>query len=145
MSLAGQEAATKGVDSAASSDTAVEAAAKLAKQIDGTVCISGADDHVIDSTGRWLSLSNGHEWMTRITGTGCSASAMVGAFSAVQPDLWRATVAAMAWLGVAGEMAAEQVIQDGMGLGTLQARILDMLQLLSCDDFINRLKIRSHN
>ena len=145
MSLAGQDTATKGVDSAASSDAAIDAASTLAKQIGGTVCISGADDHVIDDTGRWLSLSNGHEWMTRITGTGCSASAMVGAFCAVQPDKWRATAAAMAWLGVAGEMAAEQIIRDGMGLGTLQARILDMLQLLSHDDFINRLKIRIHN
>lgn len=145
LSVAGKTAPAKGVDSAASSDTAVEAAFKLATQIRATVCISGANDHVVDETGRWVSLSNGHEWMTRITGTGCSASAMAGAFSAIQPDPWRATVAAMAYLGVAGEMAAEEIVQAGQGLGMLQIRLLDRLQLLSRDDFMSRLKITHHH
>lgn len=145
MSVAGKTAPTKGVDSAASSDSAVDAARELAKEIRCTVCISGADDHVVDEAGRWLSLSNGHEWMTRITGTGCSASAMVGAFSAIQPDPWRATAAAMACLGVAGEIAAEEVILAGQGVGALQIRLLDRLQLLSRDDFISRLKITHHH
>lgn len=145
LSIAGQAALTKGVDSAATSGTAVTAARRLAEQISGTVCISGADDHVVDSTGRWLSLSNGHEWMTRITGTGCSASAMVGAFSAVQPDRWRATAAAMAYLGVAGEIAAEEAIRTGRGVGSLQTGLLDRLQLLSRQDFISRLKITHHS
>lgn len=144
MSVAGKTTSTKGVDSAASSDTAVQAACELAKQIRGTVCISGADDYVVDETGRLLSLSNGHEWMTRITGTGCSASAMVGAFSAIQPDSWRATAAAMAYLGVAGEVAAEEIITAGQGIGALQIRLLDMLQLLSRNDFTTRLKITHH-
>jgi hydroxyethylthiazole kinase len=144
LSLTGQTAPTKGVDSAAASGTAVAAARLLAKKINGTVCISGADDHVVDSTGRWLSLSNGHEWMTRITGTGCSASAMVGAFAAVQPDRWRATAAAMAYLGVAGEIAAEEAIRAGRGVGSLKMWLLDRLQLLSCEDFIIRLKITHH-
>ncbi|WAW09340.1 hydroxyethylthiazole kinase [Oxalobacter vibrioformis] len=145
LSLAGYTAPTKGVDSAATSGTAVTAARMLAERINGTVCISGADDHVVDSVGRWLSLSNGHEWMTRITGTGCSASAMVGAFAAIQPDRWRATAAAMAYLGVAGEIAAEEAIKAGCGVGSLQMRLLDRLQLLSRQDFISRLKITHHS
>ncbi len=142
LSVAGQQTLTRGVDTAASSDMAVHAAKTLAKQIGGTVCISGADDHIVDQAGRWTTLSNGHEWMTRITGTGCSASAMVGAFVAVQPDAWRATTAAMAWLGVAGEIAAEQVFRENRGVGSLQIRLLDQLQLLSRNDFISRLTMR---
>lgn len=141
MSIVGMTTSTKGVDSASSSDNAVKAAGELAKKINGTVCISGENDHVIDNKGRWLRLSNGHEWMTRITGTGCSASAMVGAFCAVQPDMWRATAAAMAYLGVAGEVASENVIRQNQGIGLLQAYLLDTLQLLSRDDFIRRLKM----
>lgn len=79
--------------------------------------------------------------MTRITGVGCSATALVGAFCAVQPDAWRATVAAMALLGVAGEVAAEKVVAFGGGVGSLQAALLDELQLLDVQTFEQRLKM----
>jgi len=92
-----------------------------------------------------MTLSNGHEWMTRITGMGCSATAMIGAFAAVQPDAWRATSSAMAFLGVVGEWAAEQVIRAGGGAGSLQIRILDGLQLLGRDEFLSRLKMILHH
>lgn len=145
MSVAGLSASTRGVDSAASSNEAVDAAIGLARAIQGCVCVSGADDHVVDHRGRWLTLSNGHEWMTRITGMGCSATAMVGAFCAAQPDPWRATAAAMAYLGVVGEWAAEQVAAAGGGAGSLQIRILDGLQLLPREVFMSRLKLSLRN
>lgn len=145
MSVSGLAAATRGVDSAVGSDAAVAAAQNLAAAINGVVCVSGADDHVVDHQGRWLTLSNGHPWMTRITGVGCSASAMVGAFAAVQPDPWRATAAAMAYLGVVGEWATEQVIQAGGGVGSLQIKLLDGLQLMDRASFIARLKLHVHN
>lgn len=144
MSVAGLSAATRGVDSSVSSDAALQAAQSLAAHLKGVVCVSGADDHIVDGRGRWAMLSNGHPWMTRITGVGCSASAMVGAFAAVQPDAWRATTAAMAYLGVIGEVAAQQAQQVGGGVGTMQVRLLDALQLLDHDTFVARLKLRVH-
>ncbi|MDO8252540.1 MAG: hydroxyethylthiazole kinase, partial [Rhodoferax sp.] len=86
-------------------------------------------------------LSNGHAWMTKITGVGCSATALIGAFCAVQPDAWRATVAAMALLGVAGEVAAEKVMARGCGVGSMQMALLDELQLLDQATFEQRLKL----
>jgi hydroxyethylthiazole kinase len=80
--------------------------------------------------------------MTRVTGVGCSATAMVGAFAAVQPDAWRATAAAMAYLGVVGEWAAERTQAAGGGVGSLQAQLLDGLQLLDEATFLARLKLR---
>jgi len=106
------------------------------------VCASGADDHVVDAAGRWAVLSNGHPWMTRVTGVGCSASALVGAFAAVQPDAWRATVAAMACLGVVGELAVERTQAAGAGVGRLQMELLDGLQLLQREAFTSRLKLQ---
>lgn len=141
MSLAGLACATRGVDSAASSDQAVSSARQLARSLDCIVCVSGADDHVMDADGRWAVLSNGHEWMTKITGAGCSASALVGAFAAVQPDPWRATLSAMAYLGVVGEWAAERVQYAGRGVGALQIELLDGLQLLGENEFLSRLKL----
>ena len=144
MSVAGLSAATRGVDSAASSNEAVDAAFALARDQRCVVCVSGADDHVVDAGGRWLTLSNGHPWMTRVTGVGCSASALVGAFAAVQPDPWRATASAMACLGVVGELAAERAQAAGGGVGRLQIELLDGLQLLDSDSFNLRLKLVVH-
>ena len=144
MSVAGLAAATRGVDSAASTHEAADAAQALARKLGAVVCVSGADDLVVDASGRRATLSNGHPWMTRVTGVGCSASALVGAFAAVQPDAWRATLAAMACLGVVGEMAVERTQAQGGGVGRLQIELLDGLQLLDRDSFVTRLRMVVH-
>jgi hydroxyethylthiazole kinase len=142
MSVAGSAAQTRGVDSGAAVHDALQSARELARQSGSVVCISGPIDHVFDASGRHASLSNGHEWMTRITGIGCSATALVGAFCAVQPDAWRATLAAMAYLGVVGEVAAMAVQARGQGVGSLQIALLDQLQLLDEATFLQRLKMQ---
>ena len=143
LSVAGVAAATRGVDSAAASDDAVQAARALASRLDAVVCVSGATDHILAPDGRHARLSNGHAWMTRVTGVGCSATALIGAFCAVQPDAFHATVAAMAYLGVVGEVAAEQVQAQGRGVGQLQIALLDGLQLLDVETFHARLRLQA--
>ena len=143
LSVAGVEAATRGVDSAAASDDAVQAARTLAAYLGAVACVSGATDHILAPDGRHVRLSNGHVWMTRVTGVGCSATALIGAFCAVQPDAFHATVAAMAYLGVVGEVAAEQVQAQGRGVGQLQIALLDGLQLLDAETFHARLRLQT--
>ncbi len=47
--------------------------------------------------------------MARVTGLGCTATALTGAFVAVNPkEPVEATASAMALLGAAGELAAER-------------------------------------
>lgn len=139
MSVAGLATATRGVDSSVGSNQALDSAQVLAQKINGVVCVSGATDYVLDAQGRATHLNNGHVWMTKVTGVGCSASAMIGAFAAVQSDLWRATLAAMAYLGVVGEVAYEQAQNDGVG--TYQMQLLNGLQLLDEATFVQRLKL----
>ena len=142
MSVAGSAVQTRGVDSGAAVEAAISAARDLASASGGVVCVSGPVDQVLEVGGRHASLANCHEWMTRITGVGCSASALVGAFCAVQTDTWRATVAAMAYLGVAGEVATERVQARAQGVGSLQIELLDQLQLLDEHTFQQRLKLQ---
>ena len=141
LSVAGVDAATRGVDSAAASDDAVTAARDLAVRLGAVVCVSGATDHLLAPEGRHLRLSNGHPSMTRVTGVGCAASALIGAFCAVQPDAFAATAAAMGYLGVVGEVAAQQVQAAGGGVGQLQIALLDQLQLLDAATFHTRLHL----
>lgn len=142
MSMAGAAVKTRGVDSSAAAGDALGAAQALAARTEGVVCVSGETDHILDAGRRWARLSNGHPWMTRITGVGCSATALVGAFCAVQPDVWRATTAAMAFLGVAGEVAAEKTQARGLGVGSMAVQLLDELQLLEQPAFESRLKLK---
>jgi hydroxyethylthiazole kinase len=57
---------------------------------------------------------------------GCTATALIGAFLAVQPDPVVAAAQAMAVLGVAGELAAMRAV----GPGSLQLHLLDVLYML---------------
>jgi hydroxyethylthiazole kinase len=141
MSVAGAAVRTRGVDSASAAEDAAGSAKALAERLQGVVCVSGPTDLVVDCAGRSARLSNGHVWMTRITGVGCAATALIGAFGAVQPDRWRATVSAMALMGVVGEVAASKVAARGQGVGSLQSAMLDELQLLDGATFAAHLKL----
>jgi hydroxyethylthiazole kinase len=115
----------KGVDSLHSSDIALDAAQHLASSIGTTVAITGAVDYVTDGC-RVTAIENGHPLMQLVTGLGCSATAMIGAFLAVEEDAFTAAVAGLTVLGIAGEIAAE----CSSGPGTLQVALLDTLYSL---------------
>ena len=141
MSVAGLSVTTKGVDSVMASDQSLDAALALAKRIEGVVCVSGETDYIIDAHGQVALLRNGDVWMTKVTGVGCSATALIGAFAAVQFDAWRATTAAMAYWGVVGEVAAEQTRALGAGVGTYATKLLDVTHNLDEQTFVQRLNI----
>ena len=141
MAVAGLNVITRGVDSTAGSNQAIKAASSLADKHGCVVCISGAIDHIIDNKNRHAELANGHELMTKITGMGCGASAMIAAFAAVQSDPWRATLACMAYLGIVGELAIKKALTSGHGIATMQIMIIDLLQQLSFSEFQNTLKL----
>lgn len=138
MSLAQTSATTKGVDSTHQADEALDAAIGLNKLTGAVICISGATDHIIHQA-EHVSLSNGNPLMAKITGMGCSATALIGAFCAAAPEnLYEATVAAMAIMGVAGEKAATR----SNGPGSLQMHFLDVLYHLNEDDFYHTLAFK---
>lgn len=126
LAIAGRAAgATKGVDSTDPSVIALGAGRRLAQDLKTVIVISGRVDYITDGA-RVLEVHNGHPMMTRVTGLGCTASALVGAFLAVEPDPMLAATQAMAVLGVAGELAVKQ----SPGPGSLQLRLLDALYTL---------------
>ena len=135
LALAGAAGATKGVDSTHRPEEAQEAARSLAKALGCVVVASGATDFLTDGASN-VRISGGTPLMPRITGMGCTSSALVGAFAAVASPL-DAAAAGMAVMKVAAEMAAEKA----SGPGTLQVHFLDALHNLSHDDLAGRLKI----
>ncbi|AZB11727.1 hydroxyethylthiazole kinase [Chryseobacterium sp. G0162] len=127
---------TKGVDSTAESNDAVEAAHILVNQYNTIVCISGETD-IILSQNQSIQIKNGHALMTKVTGLGCSATALIGAFISVTEDTISGTAAAMSLLGIAGEMA----VRESKGPGSLQVNLIDKLYNITEEEFNGHLKI----
>ena len=124
-----QQIKTKGVDSTTASDNAIETAQTLAQQL------SGAEDFITDGKSVH-SLKNGSPMMARVTGMGCTASAITGAFAGINSDMLEAAAHAMAVMGIAGELATLQ----SKGPGSLQVNFLDQLYTLTPESIVNTLK-----
>jgi hydroxyethylthiazole kinase len=129
--------ATKGVDSTHGTEEVLASAHSLAERDQCVVVVSGAVDLVV-SGASVLRVLNGHPLMARVTGLGCTATALAGAFSAVNSSPFRAAAHAMAIMGVAGEIAVERA----SGPGSLQMHFLDALYSLRAEDLEQKLKIR---
>ncbi|MBN1470221.1 MAG: hydroxyethylthiazole kinase [Syntrophaceae bacterium] len=136
MALYDDKFKTKGVDSTTFSDAAIDIARRLNEIHQCIVCVSGEIDYVVDKE-KVLKVKNGHPLMSRVTGLGCTASALCGAFAAVEKRPFVATTAAMAVMGIAGEIAAD----TATGPGSLQIHFLDSLYNISEDDISRHLKI----
>jgi len=126
MALCKADQKTKGVDSTSASDKAIDSARALAEEFDCVVCVTGETDYIV-SRKDIIKVKNGHAMMPRVTGLGCTATAICGAFAAVNPAYDKAAAHAMAVMGIAGEMAA----QTAKGPGTLQVNFIDSLYQMS--------------
>lgn len=126
LALAGAEGSTKGVDSTQQSEQALEAARALSTHFGCVVSVSGARDLVVEAQ-RVARIDNGHPMMAKVTGSGCVATALTGAFAGVNPVAFEAAAHAMLLSGIAGELAAA----GAEGPGSYQSRFLDQLYGLS--------------
>ena len=134
-SLAGAGGGTKGVDSRHTAEESVDAAHALAKHAECVVSMSGPVDLIVDAA-REIRVANGHAMMSRVTGLGCVASALTGAFAAVNSSMLDAAAHAMAAMGIAGEIAAERA----EGPGSFQVLLLDALYRMDACEIGRRLR-----
>lgn len=137
LSLAGIAGQTKGVDSTASSIDSLDAAKQLSNEFGAVVSVSGPTDLIVHRE-RIAFVENGTGLMTRVTGMGCSASAIAGAFAGCHTDYFLAAVAAAATMGVCGEMAFENAQLPG----SFQIAFLDALAGITPEKLNNTANIR---
>jgi hydroxyethylthiazole kinase len=122
MALAGVAGArVRGVDSLAGSDEAVEAARALSTATGAVVAVTGATDYVVTGS-EVTAIPGGHALSQSVTGTGCAATALVGACLAVAPPR-EAAVAGLALMKRAAEIAARRAT----GPGAFAVAFLDAL------------------
>lgn len=134
VSLAGIKGETKGVDSRLDVSYYVPEAKNLASKHHCIVWMSGKIDHITD--GKYIILiHHGDAMMGKITGMGCTASAMTGAFLAINSNPFLASAHAAVVMGIAGEIAAKK----SEGPGSFKLAFMDALYNLSEKEIRERL------
>lgn len=135
--LAGRDGEIRGVESIGADDSPDELAKEAATALGCIAAVTGPTDYVSDGR-RMIAVSNGHEFLGTVSGTGCMATAVTGSFLAVKPDApLEASVEALVALGVAGEDAA----QAAKGPGTFHAALYDALYNLDPETLDDRARV----
>jgi len=138
--LAEGSGATNGVDASAvdmfSRENTGEIRAlgrQLAQKTKAIVVVTGESDLVINQT-KSVIVQNGHPLMSKVTGTGCQLSALITAFAATnQESLFEAVTAAVAAMGLCGELAASRM-QSLDGNASYRNYIIDALYNLTAEE-----------
>ena len=141
--IAGVASQTKGVDAAQSDIDDPESVGKMAKALAAklgcVIVVSGAVDVLSDGE-RLVFIENGHPMLTRLTGTGCMCTALIGCFCGAHSDSLEGAVAGMLCMGIAGEIAYEKAGQ--FGNGSFHAALLDAVSLMDAKTFERVAKYR---
>jgi hydroxyethylthiazole kinase len=126
MALVNHDMVTKGVDSSVSTNTALDSAKYLAKEHKCVVVISGEIDYITNGE-KVESVGFGTDMMEKVTGMGCTATALLGAFAATNSNMFEAAFNGMIVMGITGELATAKA----EGPGSMQMHFLDCLYNLS--------------
>lgn len=146
MTLYGIKSQTKGVDSlddiSSSRDKLIKVkklAMDFSNRIDAVVAITGAVDVITDGKSIY-SVNNGHKIMSKVTGTGCMCTSLIGSYLGAGGEDLIAALAGVASMGIAGEIAYEGLGEYG-GSGSLKINIIDAVYNLSLEIIKKRGKI----
>jgi hydroxyethylthiazole kinase len=124
--LSGVGGVVKGVESVEGVSDPGLATQVMAREQGSTIATTGKRDFVSDGK-RMLGVDNGHELLTRSTGTGCMATAVIAAFAAVEKDYLLAAAGGLACFGVAAELAAG----DAHGPASFKVALFDHIYNLT--------------
>ncbi len=118
-------------------------AKELSKTTGAMIVITGAIDIIADSQNVYIT-RNGVADMSRITGTGCMLNGVIAAYLAANPDEGlRAVVAAVAALGLCGEIAGKKVEQEGSGTSSFRMHLIDAMSKLDGDTLEKGVKVEA--
>ena len=116
----------------------VSVAKKTAAKYNCVAAITGAVDTITDGK-RVARISNGHPYLSKVTGTGCMTTGLVGSFAGACDDMYTAAVTGIASMGIAGEFAYENAGE--IGSGSFHISIIDAISKMNSQVFAAKAKI----
>lgn len=147
-SLAGEKVTGRGVDvSALDAVTeeklpeAVKTVELMARRLKSVIAVSGKTDIVSDGD-RTVLIRNGCATMSRITGSGCMVTSLIGAFCGAAPKRpFEAAAAGLAVMGIAGETAESLRLSKGTGNATFRNDLIDAVFNFTENQLTEEIKI----
>lgn len=95
----------------------------------GTIVIASGETDVISDGETVYTVHNGSRMMSRITGSGCMASSLLGAFLSIESSL-ESAAAACTVMGICGEISRRRTKELRAGTGTYRTELIDAVSLL---------------
>jgi hydroxyethylthiazole kinase len=136
MAVAGMQGDVRGVDSVSAVEGFADIGRQIAIKLGCPVAVTGATDVITDGTTTYLC-HNGHSMLQDVTGTGCTVTALTGAFLAVSPDVLRGAAGALGMFGLCGELAAA----GAAGPATFEIALRDLIYSISDDAIMAGAKV----
>ncbi|PLT28452.1 hydroxyethylthiazole kinase [Peribacillus deserti] len=136
--VSGESWSIKGVDSVSTDKNISLLAKSAANKLKTIVVITGQDDFVSNGENTYLN-KNGHPMLTKVTGTGCLLTSVIGAFSAGHQDLFLPSLSALTTYGIAAELAMKK--HSVIGPGSFLPAFIDELYNISPADIQQYSKI----
>ena len=142
--LAGLEVSTKGVDTSEADEKndPVSVAKKTAAKYNCVAAITGAVDTITDGKRVIKGSMPGnliYPYLSKVTGTGCMTTGLVGSFAGACDDMYTAAVTGIASMGIAGEFAYENAGE--IGSGSFHISIIDAISKMNSQVFAAKAKI----
>ena len=109
----------------------------LESKLQKCLVITGPVDRIVCPDGE-ITIANGDPMLAKLVGTGCALGALIAALAAQSESIEIACLAALAWLSVAGEIAAK----NSSGPGSFQPALLDELHNLQTDQIRERVILK---
>ncbi|MBP2144121.1 hydroxyethylthiazole kinase [Methanococcus voltae] len=140
--LLGEHGKTRGVDSAeCCSKEALETCLNASKEFNTTVAVTGKVDYVANKAdNEYFAIKNGHEMLSKVTGTGCASTCVIGAFSAVERTP-KAVASALSTYG----LCAEKAVLEAPYPGSFSVKMYDWLYLMNKNVLKDGMKIEHYN
>lgn len=114
-------------------DEVVKYVRSLSQRLSAVVAVTGAMDIVSDGSKTYI-IRNGHPSMSKITGTGCMLTSIIGAYcGANREKITEATAAAVCAMGLSGELAYEKMKKNDAGISSLRIYLIDFMSKIDAE------------
>jgi hydroxyethylthiazole kinase len=139
-SLIGEEVRTRGVDAGKVDEDAAVLASRAAQLLKSVVVVSGPVDYISDGN-QTAGIQNGHPILTKVTGTGCMATSLIGNFAGITNNYFQAAIAGISVMGISGERAHRYFGETPVGTGSFHVRLMDEISLMNSQTWQKEVKL----
>lgn len=118
-------------------------ALELSLKTGAIVAITGEKD-IISNGEKTYCIENGNYMLSNVTGTGCMCSSIIGVFCGTaslknNDDYLTATTSAILTMGIAGEIALENISGiENHGTGSFKIKLMDAIFNINYNDIVKR-------